>query len=662
MWISSFPFSFLGFNEGMTRSGLALVLLLPLLQEEDPVAALKALAADRPEEARAILARGLERDVAAAWEALSIGKIDEVERRLMRAALLSRSYSDEHARRVAAVVLSLRQEARAEGASLARGVAEELKAGRADAARARMAEAYKSPLLGSAYRADLDRIAAWIKSPPAAAVVDAELAKWKTARPAVARPECAACTSTGEGDCPSCLNGMVARPCKTCAGKGQAACVLCNGAGKLPHGGYVGKLRIVLERDVTVKVVLENGKTANMRIHAQTLIWKMAACSGGGCQVDSLSTAKDPRVPDRRDSSFVECRKLHEQLERFVFNGKAKIWQGDDPTKSKALTPEAARRALGEYAKCEGGFVPCPTCAGTTKSACGGCGGRGTRPGPCSDCGGTETRLCETCRLCGDASWVAAKLPAGSVPDVALVLGLHARELQSWQKGLADYKGQREQIRQKLAELSKLIDPKARVGPDYVNVACAKCQGKGGACADCWGTGRREYAEGSAEYEPYRAVERLQTQLAQVSALMAAFAPPPLRLGSGGTPPPPAPTPIPGLPPPSSTPPPGTDPPSSGIGGTLASLPADLKEKVEKADAAHEEGKKHLEKAKASMDKPDVWAEESKKSLEKFREAQTLYATVQETLDARGIDVPKELIERFRTNMQALVMARKSAP
>ena len=95
--------------------------------------------------------------------------------------------------------------------------------------------------------------------------------------------------------------------------------------------------------------------------------------------------------------------------------------------------------------------------------------------------------------------------------------------------------------------------------------------------------------------------------------------------------------------------------------GPAIAIPKSVEEMIRKADEFHETGKSHLEKSKASQDNA-VWQDESIKALQDLKNAQTLYASAQETLDARGATVPKELLNKFRTNMQALVMARKQAP
>jgi len=82
---------------------------------------------------------------------------------------------------------------------------------------------------------------------------------------------------------------------------------------------------------------------------------------------------------------------------------------------------------------------------------------------------------------------------------------------------------------------------------------------------------------------------------------------------------------------------------------------------IRKADELHETGKSHLEKSKATNEN-GIWQDEAIKALMDLKNAQTLYASAQETLDARGATVPRELLTKFRTNMQALVMARRQAP
>lgn len=82
---------------------------------------------------------------------------------------------------------------------------------------------------------------------------------------------------------------------------------------------------------------------------------------------------------------------------------------------------------------------------------------------------------------------------------------------------------------------------------------------------------------------------------------------------------------------------------------------------IKKADDLHETGKSHLEKSKTTSDNA-TWIDEGVKALADFKNAQVLYTAAQEKLDEEGAAVPKSLQEKFRTNMQGLVMARKQVP
>ncbi|HVR86444.1 MAG TPA: hypothetical protein VMU54_19130, partial [Planctomycetota bacterium] len=75
----------------------------------------------------------------------------------------------------------------------------------------------------------------------------------------------------------------------------------------------------------------------------------------------------------------------------------------------------------------------------------------------------------------------------------------------------------------------------------------------------------------------------------------------------------------------------------------------------------HESGKTHLEKSKAASDNAS-WIDEGVKALSDFKNAQILYTAAQEKIDESGGTVPRALLDKFRTNMQGLVMARKQVP
>ena len=90
-------------------------------------------------------------------------------------------------------------------------------------------------------------------------------------------------------------------------------------------------------------------------------------------------------------------------------------------------------------------------------------------------------------------------------------------------------------------------------------------------------------------------------------------------------------------------------------------LPKTVEEMIKKADEHHESGKTHLEKSKAAPDNA-TWIDEGVKALADFKMAQILYTAAQERIDEEGGTVPRTLMDKFRTNMQGLVMARKQVP
>jgi hypothetical protein len=100
--------------------------------------------------------------------------------------------------------------------------------------------------------------------------------------------------------------------------------------------------------------------------------------------------------------------------------------------------------------------------------------------------------------------------------------------------------------------------------------------------------------------------------------------------------------------------------PAGPVPGNLA-LPKTVEEMIKKADEFHETAKMHLEKSKTATDNA-VWIDEGVKALSDFKNAQILYTAAQEKLDEQGAAVPRTLQDKFRTNMQGLVMARKQVP
>ena len=90
-------------------------------------------------------------------------------------------------------------------------------------------------------------------------------------------------------------------------------------------------------------------------------------------------------------------------------------------------------------------------------------------------------------------------------------------------------------------------------------------------------------------------------------------------------------------------------------------IPKTVEEMIKKADEFHETAKTHLEKSKAASDNA-TWIDEGMKSLSDFKNAQIFYTAAQEKLDESGATVPRALLDKFRINMQGLVMARKQVP
>ena len=93
----------------------------------------------------------------------------------------------------------------------------------------------------------------------------------------------------------------------------------------------------------------------------------------------------------------------------------------------------------------------------------------------------------------------------------------------------------------------------------------------------------------------------------------------------------------------------------------LSTLPAESQKLIQEAEALYEKGAAHLAKAKAATD-AETWTSESKSALEALRKAQAGFAAAQESLDAKGVDTPRALMEKARKCLQALVMARKQSP
>ncbi|HTF57788.1 MAG TPA: hypothetical protein VK661_11200 [Planctomycetota bacterium] len=640
-----------------------LALGLPAFQE-DPYEELKKLDAERTViQGPLYVLRTLKNEMFLATKALDDSQLDIADRHLLRFAEVSRPYNEEDARRAVGIALELRAEARAEGATLTLAVAEDLKQGRAAAAQARIDEALnpKTSFLAKTYRADIERLREWLKKAPDPAAVESEVKRWRALMPPGFASACAACNRTGETNCALCQSGLVPQSCRTCSGKGQGPCSLCKGEGTLPHGGFAGELRIRIDKDFKFKLP---GDKRIYTMKAQRLFWTLRPCAGAG-SVD-LRTVTNPLDPNAGAGSperhNLKCGELFNQLRANVFTGKARVFTSQYEDARDELKPELMKRLFADYEKCKDGRLPCEACEGRRSGTCSNCAGKGTRLGSCSDCGGAGSTSCAACKTSGDSSWLATKVPATKMPALGGCLDVHVKALAAWQDRRAKEKGKREQVRGQIGQARQGLDPTAKLTAQFVNIACAKCQGKGGACEDCWGVGRREYYPGTPVYERYATAIKLEEQYAKLSQASMGVTSAEIQLKIEDNlldhdfRLPPAPKDGPVQPPPAR--PPGA---GSGIGGEISGLPEDLRTKLAEADKLHEEGKAALTKAKASDDNA-VWQTEAKKAVKCFWDAQMKYSEVQETLDERGIDVPRALVDKISTNQQALVMARKTVP
>lgn len=447
---------------------------------------------------------------------------------------------------------------------------------------------------------------------------------------------CSSCAGKGSSGCTACQGGLLTGNCPRCDAKGTAPCILCEGSGQLDHPGYKGTFVLVLERELPFKY---QGKPAKMP--PQTLTYRMSPCDGKGSfqiHTETVVTATGVRNAGTVQQS---CDKFWDEMKRFVFNGRSRIKLPNRGGQLATLSSSAGRRFFADYEICKGGHIACDRCSGRKTTPCGPCGGKGRARLLCSTCEGTALRACATCKGYGDASWLAKLLP--SAPGLAQDLAGHARTLKDWMDVRALRASRREELARRIEEAKKDLDKTAKIGPDIVEIACPQCKGAGGDCADCWATGRREYHDGTPQYERYELATRLERQLAEASketadaptlGALAAVEPVALRPSSVSVP--------------------------KIEAGPLV-IPKGVEEMIRKADALHETGKAFLYTAKTSGDQAAAM-EAAVRALNDLKQAQTLYASAQEKLDETGAPVPKELSLKFRTNMQALVIARRTAP
>jgi hypothetical protein len=458
--------------------------------------------------------------------------------------------------------------------------------------------------------------------------------------------ECTTCSGAGAAPCGACRKGLSEGACPRCEAKGQVACLLCEGSGTMDHHGYKGSLVLIVEKDIRIKHQSRMGT-----LKAQTLTYQTGPCTDGQfpLRTESVVTADGTR---KTDSVQQPCTKFWDEMKLFVFSGKAKIKVLNPRGQLVPFPPIAAKRFFTDYEHCKGGRVTCDRCTGKKTDPCAFCAGKGKAMLLCAGCEGTSLKACAACKGYGDTAWLAGLLPPASAPELSQALAQNAAALRGWLDERARLASRREDLARRFEEAEKGLDPTAKLTADTLEVACPRCKGQGGDCEECWATGRREYYDGTPQYERYALVERLKRQIEDkgerpadppsfgiIAAAEAATTAGPVK------------------------PPPVLPPVSDPARKPAASLPVPpaVQDLIRKADALHETGRANLQKAKTSTD-PAIWMDAAAKALADIKQAQTLYATAQEKLDDLGIEVPKELLQKFRINMQALVMARRAAP
>jgi hypothetical protein len=458
---------------------------------------------------------------------------------------------------------------------------------------------------------------------------------------------CATCKGAGAAPCTACQNGLALGPCSRCESKGSVPCLLCDGSGQLSHRGYKGTVVLTVERPVRVTMKNDKGKTVGATMEPQTLTYQMNVCSGGsfGLQFETVVSKTGAKS---NGSANQPCTKFWSEMRMFVFSGKAKIKVNDNKGQLRAISPQGGRRFFADYENCAAGHVACDRCAGRKTDPCSVCQGKGKAMAACAACEGSSMIACAACKGYGDATWIAKIVPAATAPALAKALVDQAAEIKGWIDERQRRANRQVDLTHRLEDAKKGIDPTAKLLGDLVDIVCPKCKGGGSECEECWGAGRREYFEGTPQFERYAVVEKLTKQLADLAkaplAPLALAALPESESAPVAQAPKPAPQPLPAGPPP-----PGV------------AIPKTVEEMVKKADEFHETAKGHLEKSKAASDNA-TWIDEGMKALADFKNAQILYTAAQEKLDETGAPVPRTLLDKFRINMQGLVMARKQVP
>jgi hypothetical protein len=459
---------------------------------------------------------------------------------------------------------------------------------------------------------------------------------------------CALCKGAGAAPCTACQAGFALGNCPRCEAKGNVPCLLCDGSGTLDHPGYKGTFVLTMN-DTTV--VVPQGKGT---LHGQIVTYHMSGCTAGSfhLKTDNVITCAHKNDPKRpvKPTSFdgsKPCGDFWKEMKMFAFNGRAKMQVNNNKGQLTAISPAAARRFFSEYESCAAGRVSCDRCTGKKTDVCSLCTGKGQAPLMCAKCEGSAMIPCAACKGYGDATWIGRMLPPPTAPALAQALAERAATLREWFDERARRDSRLKDLTTRFADAKKDLDPTAKLTDDTVDIVCPKCKGGGKDCEECWNAGRREYSVGTSQFERYAIAQRLERQLKDLEK---------------------GPAPVPVLPhvpeleaavvakPVTPLPPPNPSDPAIAL-----AIPKTIEDMIKKADELHETGKSHLEKSKASSDNA-VWQDEAVAALKDLKNAQILYTTAQEALDAKGAQVPRSLLDKYRTNMQALVMARKQAP
>src|SRR4029077_14287583 len=119
----------------------------------------------------------------------------------------------------------------------------------------------------------------------------------------------------------------------------------------------------------------------------------------------------------------------------------------------------------------------------------------------CDKCEGAAMIACAACKGYGDASWLPKALPAAPALSKALVE--QALEIKAWIDDRQRRANRQTDLTRRLEEAKKGLDPTAKLTADFVDVACTRCKGNSSDCEECWGSGRREFYEGTGQFERY---------------------------------------------------------------------------------------------------------------------------------------------------------------